>query len=381
MNSNLKVLRIEPHTPEWYKFRMDGLGGSDVPSIWSPDKWHSALLLFHQKVGNIPTNTHHESEATFHGTQMEDYIAKCWKHFDPTTPDNMTSYINNFGDKVMRKCKNVQAYIVNPKYPWLFASPDRLMNVGSLNLLTQEPMDYEAVLEIKTIEKSSAAQWKTGIPTAYFIQVHVYMIVMEVDYAEIVILKDGRYLEVVPVKKSESLAKSIIDDSYDFWYNRVIPARKAMAEKQVMLSIGDVNAADECEGSIQLLEPDADGSVLLSEFLSDSYIEKQDGVPGSALVRECAIEMKNYNALIKSVNAKKSALENEIKREFVRIGARVFDFPDGGGYVRYFKKAGGNNYQLGNYVNYKPDFKQFNINGERNEEFDGHPWDTVCDPR
>ncbi len=39
MKSKLKIHRILYDTPEWYDFRMNGIGGSEVGSVLNLNRW------------------------------------------------------------------------------------------------------------------------------------------------------------------------------------------------------------------------------------------------------------------------------------------------------------------------------------------------------
>ena len=169
--------------------------------------YETAARLYHEKVGTEEPQKE-DSEFMFWGREHEDKIAEIWQYWDGTDE----GYLQNVKEgKVIRKCRKVNGYVTNPDYPWLFASVDRLIvKKDSLNMLTGEPLKEESPLECKTLSYWAASAWESGLPIFYLVQLHTYMIVFEVDYAEMAILTDGNKFKVEYIKRDEELCNSII---------------------------------------------------------------------------------------------------------------------------------------------------------------------------
>jgi len=226
MNKDLVIHAIKEHSPEWYAFRENGLGGSEAAyaiGLGNP-KYGCAAVTFHEKIGTHPAKKD-DNQRMFWGRKNEANIADVWRYYD-NTPDG---YVENYNNgKIVRNCRNVNGYITNPKYPWLFASVDRLINIqGGINFITGEQLITEAVLECKNVGQFASQAWEDGVPLYFLVQIHVYMIILETDYAELAMLIDGGMLQVEKIQRDDELCKRIIDGTKEFWYNRVVPGKEA----------------------------------------------------------------------------------------------------------------------------------------------------------
>ncbi len=168
MKSKIEIHRIPYGTEEWHKYRMNGIGGSEVGSVLRLNPYESSVRVYHEKVGT-QERQRDDTEFMFWGREEEDKIAEVWQYHDGTE----TGYIQNHRDgKIIRKCKNINGYAVNPDYPWLFASVDRLINKdGGVNFLTGKPLEEEAVLVCKLLSHWAAQAWETGMPIYFITQV------------------------------------------------------------------------------------------------------------------------------------------------------------------------------------------------------------------
>lgn len=262
MKKHLKIHRFEPRSEEWFAYRQNYINASEVGGLLGHSKYTCPSQIYYEKLG-VLKNRNADNEATFHGFHLEEYVANLWPYYNHNAP---MEYIHNFkAQKVLRKCKNINGSIVNPDYPWLSVSLDRAINKGMLNLITGELTKDECPLEIKTISGHVASQWESGIPTSYIYQVHCQMLVMESDYAEIAVLKDGRNFSVLPIQRSEILCREIIEKCEDFYYNRLVPARKEAQAK------GYTAFGQPCPEIVSHLEPPPDDSEAYEMFIKGKY--------------------------------------------------------------------------------------------------------------
>ncbi len=201
MKSKLKIHRIPLHSDAWYNFRTTGIGGSDMGGILGWNKNESLAKIFYEKIGEHSI-VREGTTYMFWGREMEDKIAEIWKYWDGSE----FGYINNREvGKIIRKCKNTDGYITNPDYPWLFASLDRLINKdGGVNMISGEMLTEEGILECKNQGFWAKQVWESGMPDYFIAQIHTYMIILEVDYAEIAILTNGNEFRVEYIKRDET---------------------------------------------------------------------------------------------------------------------------------------------------------------------------------
>lgn len=334
MNSNCKVIPIKLHSEEWHKFREGGIGGSEMAVILNLNEYKAAARLFHEKIGSFET-WKEDKEILFHGRNHEDYVGKLWEYWNGSTEGLMENYKN---DTVHRRCKNVNGYIVNEKYPWMFASVDKLMNIkGGYNIRTKEPLTEECPLEIKTMNKYVFDKFEAGIPTSYIVQIHVYMIILEVDYAEIACLVDGNRFVCYPIERSPEVSKKIIDISKQFWYNRVVPGKELVKKIAAANVKHDYKTVDDCEMKLQYLEPEPDNTEDYKKFMNERYLREDKKLLGNGDFYGKAIKYHLVNGIVRMLNKQKALLQNEFIAELSHNGCDVMDF-DNGGRVSYKEK-------------------------------------------
>jgi putative phage-type endonuclease len=323
MKSNLKIYRIPEHTDEWFAFRRNGIGGSEVATILGLNKYDTVIRTFHEKVGTIDFRKD-DNAAMFWGRELEDKIAEIWKFYDGTA----TGYIENRkNNRIVRECRNINGYIVNPKYPWLFGSLDRVMNIqGGLNLITKEPLTTEAVLECKGLSYWASQIWTDGIPVSYLAQIHLYMIILETDYAELAILQDGNQFRVEKYQRDEALCDSIINITKAFWENRVLPAKEAFKKKQMAELQGNIYEVEKYEAVIQRHEPDPDMSEAYKDFMEERFLKEREIVEGNmdhyVLCQRDAMLRK----LVARMAKERVGIRNILLKVLSRYGVDTIDF-------------------------------------------------------
>lgn len=323
MKSHLKIYHIPMHTEKWYEFRKNGIGGSEIGTILGLDEYNTRMRIFAEKVG-LEEPWREDNEFMFWGREHEDKIADIWKYWDGTRMD----YIKNFTKKkLIRKCRNVNGYVVNPDYPWLFASLDRVINKeGGINMITGESLETECVLECKTLSYWVARKWETGIPVAYLAQIHQYMLILECDYAEIAILRDGNKFEVETIQKNEALCERIISISKAFWYNRVLPAKEAKIKMDKADMEGQLEEAEKYDGMIQHLEPDPDTTEAYKKYMDERFVKEREMIQGTIDLYELC---KRYVLLLKvknKINVTRTYIKNCLIKHMDRYGSELIDF-------------------------------------------------------
>jgi putative phage-type endonuclease len=365
MRSDLKIVRIEQHTPEWYEFRKDGIGGSEIGTILGLNKYDTVVRVFHEKVGTVGPRLE-DNEYMFWGRELEDKIAEIWKYYDGTKD----GYIENFKNgKVIRECRNINGYVINPKYPWLFASLDRVMNIkGGVNLITGQPLETEGVLECKGLSYWGSQVWQDGIPIYYLAQVHQYMIITEADYAEIAILQDGNNFKVEKVPRDEQLCERIIDISKMFWENRVLPAKEAFAKRQIAEIDRNIPEMEKYDEIIMRHEPEPDRSEAYKEFMEERFLKEREVVEGS--IDQYALCKKDtlLRKISSRIDEERTGIKNLLLQVLGRSGAEVIDFAKLGN-VTWAERKGAKNRTFTIRIKENPtedqvenEFKKINLN-------------------
>ena len=364
MRSDLVITRIEPHTDAWFNFRTNGIGGSEISTVLGLNKYDTVTRTFYEKIKAIPPRQIDNSKMFF-GRYMEDKIGDLWQYFDGSEDGWIENYKNN---KIIRKCRNINGYVVNPDYPWLFASLDRVINIaGGINLLTGEKLTTEAVLEIKTLSYWSASMWTDGIPISYLLQVHQYMIIMETDYAELAILKDGNTFSVEKVQRDEDLCKRIIDISKSFWYNLVVPAKKAQENKSLAEKAGNILEVEKWEAEVQRYEPEPDNSEAYREFQSERFLRERESIEGTMQLYDICKHDKVLNGISGLIEEERNGLKNILIKQLTLAGAEMIDFGRLGS-ATWSERKGAKSRTFNNRIKEKPseeqlleEFKKINL--------------------
>jgi putative phage-type endonuclease len=351
MRSDLIITRIPEHSEAWYQFRKNGIGGSEVGNLLLPNPdYDSAIWIFHEKIGTIESRKN-DNESMFWGRELEDQIADKWRYWDGTTD----GYIQNYKDKkIIRECRSVNGYVVNPKYPWLFASLDRVMNIsGGRNLLTGNPLTTEAVLECKAMNQWVAQKWEDGMPIYYLMQIHQYMAIIESDYAEIVVLENGNKLRVEKIQRDDGLCEKIINITKGFWYNRVLPAKEAFAKRQEAEKSGNINEVEKQDAIIQRLEPDPDKTKSYQEFLNKKYLQERETIEGNMEMFDLCKKDKVLLGVKNLIDDERTGIANVLIKALTLNGAEAIDFGRLGSYS-WSERKGSKNRVPSNKIKEKP---------------------------
>lgn len=318
MKSSLEFISTANMSREsWLSYRDSGVGASDVGTILGLNDYKSSLELYYYKIGEIP-RFDTETIAQFMGKEHEDMIGDLWQYWE----GDEESMIRNYRDeKIVRKCQRVNAYVRNPKYPWLFVSLDRKIN--------KHGGKGEGTLELKTINGYEADKWQSGLPPSYVTQVQTQIVVCEFDYGEMAILQDGRRFFVLPFEKNDNIIGHVVEKTHDFW-QRVVKGRKLVNEKFEALRTFNQQRVDEIQHEIDGLAPDPDGSLVYSDFLKERFN------------RPATSERKGTDEELQAAKAQKEAAEREkeiaevktlnanILKKSMGADCQVLDFgPDG----------------------------------------------------
>jgi putative phage-type endonuclease len=257
---------------EWLNFRERGLGASEIGTLMGVNSWKSPAELYYQKIGAIPQKVQ-ENMPMFMGTILEQTVSDIFEYWDK----NELTMIENYrkGLKI-RNLYEPTGYVVNPNFPHLFFSPDRLIinkdiriRNGSINL-----ENVEAIAEIKTISGWSTKQWEGGVPPSYYLQLQTYMMGLGVEKGYLVVLEDGRNFKVHEYDADEEIMSSIISVTEEFW-KRVLLGREAFA-----------NGED-----YEQFAPPPDGTEAYSEYLNERFSNPEDKTIASTPVIDRHIEM------------------------------------------------------------------------------------------
>ncbi len=297
---------------DWLAYRHSGIGASEVGTIMGLDDYTSALELFHYKTG-AAYKFDVESMSMFMGKEQEDLIATMWQYWDGSEQ----GMIANFrADKIIRKCQRVNAYVRNPKYPWLFVSLDRKIN--------RQGTRGEGTLELKTISGYESEKWAAGLPPKYITQVQTQMAVCEFDWGEMAVLRDGRHMDVFPLDVKAGIVEHVITMTKDFW-DRVVEGRKMITEMYHARLNFNQRRVQELEERYDEISPEPDASLAYSGYLSEKYNKPRHADRrGTSIELDWAQQHAQVSAQIKEMAEQKQLLENQLKNSMKDF--QVLDF-------------------------------------------------------
>lgn len=255
----LEIVQIDKENQyqEWLNFRNRGLGASEIGTLMGVNSWKSPAELYYQKIGVIPQKQV-ENMPMFMGTILEQTVADIFEYWEN---DEATMIENYRKGLKMRHLYEPTGYIINPSFPHLFFSPDRLIVSKDIRIRNSSINleNVDAIAEIKTISGWSSKQWEGGIPPSYYLQLQTYMMGLGVANGYLVVLEDGRNFKVHPYEADEEIISSIINITEEFW-KRVLLGREAVANG----------------GDYDQYAPPPDGTEAYAEYLNERFSNPED---------------------------------------------------------------------------------------------------------
>jgi len=317
----MKKLKLTPTSKltesEWQSLRqtftLKGMvGGSDAGTLLGWNKWKSPISMYYQALGLSPLPNIMNIEMAM-GKMQEDNIADSWQYWD-----GEEAFIKNIVTKTkVRKYKKIKAIIENPKYPNLFANID--------GLITQHPVrgKKKGILEIKKINGMTVDTYIGGIPPQYIAQVQHYMLVCDLEWAELCMRVDGRQLLVETIDADFEIQSTILNEANKF-QERVSMAVDA-------LKSSGTDDKDEMYGIAAQFEPDADDSDDFNYFISEKHKlrDTEVTIQGSAEHQQMAEEYKRIAESIKEAELQKQLYQNKLKQVMEKDGASIMQLPEG----------------------------------------------------
>lgn len=317
---HIKLTHIEPHTEEWYAFRNEHIGSSETGTILGINKWETRARTWQVKSNQI----HHripDNEPMYWGRQLEAHIATSWEYYDIETG----SYVENAGNGIkVRQAIDPKGIITNSKYPWLAATCDRLIPPGS-KTFTDTVLNVASPLEIKTIDHYAHNVNETGLPPYYEAQIMEQMIVLGAEYGEFAYLVGGQKLKVEPRLFHQGFADSILEETYDFWYNCVAPAREIMAEISAK-----PNLASPLYRKISNFEPEIETTNAYIDWLKENYREEKEKAIAPPELHHHISAWGKAQKLIKTLEKISDGHKSHIMKAHRDFSSQIIDFGEAG---------------------------------------------------
>lgn len=174
---------------EWLVMRNNGIGASEVAAALGANKYKSALTLWAEKTNQIPPQE--ETRRLRVSLKMEPIIVEEFIH--ETNIITMNPHENNG-----------YAVYQNPDTPFLFATPDRLL-------------DHNGVLELKSSGDFMRSEWSDDPPLMYQCQVQAQMYCCGADYAILCALVGNSELFHFRFERDDRFIAAMLTGVADFW--------------------------------------------------------------------------------------------------------------------------------------------------------------------
>lgn len=289
---------------DWLNYRKRGVGASDVGTILGLNPYKANIELWYERL-TMDLDYSVENIAKFMGHYHEDALADLWQYWGGTLESMIANYR---AGKIIRKCRRINAYVANPKYPWLFVSLDRIANKTETR--------GEGALELKTISGYEAKKWINNIPEYHILQLQTQILVCEFDWGEIVAMRDGRQVDVWEFKVNADIATQIVTKTFDFW-QRVEQGRALLTQKYEATLNFNTRLANDLQAELESLEPEPDGTEAYESFLKDRFKRSMAHVgvkQGTATELEIAKTLRRQKETIKAMEDQARLYENVLKR-------------------------------------------------------------------
>lgn len=302
-------------------------GASDVGTILGVNKWKCKRRLFEHVIGRHSTEWRTESSVAGH--LLEPVVSSMWESWQH---DQEVFLANVEQDIKLRKTKKADFFLLNSKYPHLFASIDRLHSGKTYSPFSGELYDPLTPIELKTTQSAYYKLWENGITKSYMSQVQTQMMLSDTKVAVFAVLVSGVQFKVIEVEYDSLLAESIAYEVDKF-------AHLCIAGKQLVDLIKVSQTESEREQYLGMLE-EISPEVSALEDEQALYKELNPNSNGSILGDEkdfqYLLDYNNAHETIKQQEELKQLAKNNILN--VMGDAEVLDFD--GGKVTWRKAEG-----------------------------------------
>lgn len=250
-----------------------GLGGSDIAALFGKSPWKTLHEVYMAKVGLTKPETAPELLVYQEiGLEVEPALTRMFLRRRPG-----------------------KAVIEHPEF---MRSEDHPWMIGHLDgIICDLDGVQEGVLEIKTAGWGKSGDWglegTDEVPENYNLQVHHYMALTGLKYAEIAVLVGGSDFKIYRVERNEELIAVLIAQGSYFWDTYVLP--------QVPPPIDGTKGATRM---LRALYPDSD----------DTQMDASDEL------HQTVLKFFRKQAEVKELSAEELALKNEIIASMAESG-------------------------------------------------------------
>ncbi len=176
---------------DWLRWRMQGIGGSDVAAICGMSRYRSPMNVYLDKIGELPPLDDNPKMKA--GRMLEPLIAD-W-----------------FAEETGLKVRRQNAIFQHREHPFMLANIDRWVP------------GENAGLECKNTSEYSSADWEgVEAPAEYIMQCNHYMAVTGADRWYLAVLIGGWNFQFRLIERDDDLIRMLIDVEREFWNEHIV---------------------------------------------------------------------------------------------------------------------------------------------------------------
>jgi len=313
LNRVSKIHRIDIRqmtNEEWLAARMMGIGGSEIGGVLGLAPYTDPIKVYAEKIGE-PVSGFAGNRYSNSGSYKEASICNLYQYWDLDEPDVDLMWDNYNNGNKLRRVQRVNAYLLNEKWHWLFASLDR-------EVIGKRKNQQYVLVESKNTTGMEKKRYKYGVNRGFVSQIQQYLMITEADVVHLMFEIDGNDHECIPIEPSKEFFELIETESRSFW-DRVLKAREIKKKYKIASYMGihpDFIPKDQ-QGAIyelQALEPDLTGSIEELKFIRElvhptvEFSEKE----GTTDERKLITKYGEAGEAYKAAEANKNAIKSEL---------------------------------------------------------------------
>ncbi len=204
----MKVINFPQRSPQWHRWRAEGIGASEASVILCLSAYKTVWRLWAEKTGRAKEEDISRNPHVIRGIKNEDIARQCAEHeYDLVNKDRARQCAEHEfnGELLLPVCAE------SDKYPFIHASLDGIDSSGI-------PTELKCPCESQWADIIANEENSEGYKT-YYPQVQQQILVTEAPYAWMLFYSpenNGDY-RIFKVLRDDDLIKQIIDKAIEFW--------------------------------------------------------------------------------------------------------------------------------------------------------------------
>lgn len=334
---HIRFIAAPQGSPEWLALRQNGIGASEIGGVLGQHDYMDPIKVYLTKVGEPGADTFEGNRFSRFGKVLEEHIANWYQYWEHGFDVN-TMLLNIEKGNKQRRIRKVNGYYCNDRWPWLYASLDRIV--------WKDPRG-RIVLETKNTTGMEKKRYTYGFNPAFYLQVQQQMMIFEADGADVGIYYDGNNFDVKTVEPDYDVQNLIAAESKNFWGN-VLKAREVKRMYAIDSYYGQnmdfiPEEKREAVAMLQSFEPELTGSENEYEFIRKLVVPKDEFIAMEGTQEQWELLMARNKIKDSAKGLKKDEAAINAKLILSLGGYHQANFGDDGaaGYFSYKPIKGG----------------------------------------